>query len=372
MIKNSILIVDDVPMILQFISAMLANQGYQVHLATDGKMALKFADETLPDLILLDIHMPGMDGYETCERLKANEKTRDIPVIFVSALDDTFDKVKAFSIGGVDYITKPFEIKEVLVRIKTHLSLRNLQKRLEEKNKQLEAYARQLEELQQERLYLLNQAYERFVPHQFLELLGKKSIVDINLGDQIEREMTILFSDIRGFTSISEKMTPQDNFDFINTYVGQMEPIIHQHKGIIDKYIGDAIMALFPYGADDAVNSAIAMLKKLGRYNQILQTAGLPAIKIGIGIHTGTMMLGTIGGQNRMDSTVISDAVNIASRLEDLTKTYGTPLLISEATYLKLSDTLKPNTRLLACERVKGKSKYINIFEVFSTDSQEM
>ncbi len=175
-----------------------------------------------------------------------------------------------------------------------------------------------------------NKAYERFVPHELLSLLGKKNITEITLGDQIEKEMTVLFSDIRDFTSLSEKMTPQENFDFINTYLGIMEPITRQYNGIIDKYIGDAIMALFPNNVDDAVQGAIAMLEKLVEFNQMPQDAGFQKIRIGIGLHTGKLMLGTIGGQARMDGTVISDAVNLASRIEGLTKIYGTPLLISE------------------------------------------
>ena len=163
-------------------------------------------------------------------------------------------------------------------------------------------------------------------------------------------------------------MTPQDNFDFINNYFGQIEPIILQYQGIIDKYIGDAVMALFPCSVDDAVDAAIAILKMLNEYNKILQRADLPTLRIGIGIHTGPLMLGTIGGQNRMDTTVISDAVNIAARIENLTKTYHTSLLISEASYLELSDKTKYLIRKLNQVKVKGKSQYVKIFEIFSAD----
>ncbi|EDN72477.1 adenylate/guanylate cyclase [Beggiatoa sp. SS] len=137
----------------------------------------------------------------------------------------------------------------------------------------------------------LNKAYERFVPHEFLRLLNKRSVVDVALGDQVEKEMTILFSDIRGFTALSEKMSPQENFNFINTYLSQMEPIITQYQGFIDKYIGDAIMALFPGQADEAVQGSIAMLKQLVEYNQQRQSAGLDPIAIGIGLNTGALML---------------------------------------------------------------------------------
>jgi len=221
-----------------------------------------------------------------------------------------------------------------------------------------------------ETLAKLNKAYERFVPHQFLSLLDKKSAIDIHLGDQVEKEMTILFSDIRGFTPLSEKMSPQENFNFINAYLSRMEPIIHEHHGVIDKYIGDAIMALFPSNADDAVRSAISMLKELANYN-LTSNSKRPPFNIGIGIHTGQLMLGTIGGENRMDGTVISDAVNLASRVEGLTKTYGAALLITEYTHLKLVDPLAYHIRVVDVTTVKGKSEEITIYEVFDAESPE-
>jgi len=218
----------------------------------------------------------------------------------------------------------------------------------------------------------LNQAYERFVPREFLSLLDKQSIIDVQLGDQVEKEMTILFSDIRDFTSLSEKMSPQDNFDFINAYLGQMEPIIHQYQGIIDKYIGDAIMALFPSDVDEALKGAIAMLKALVKYNQILQYTEFEGIRIGIGLHTGKLMLGTIGGQNRMDGTVISDAVNLASRIEGMTKKYGATLLISEETYAHLNDPSQYGIRTIDRVKVKGKSEPVTVYEVFDGDAPHL
>jgi PAS domain S-box-containing protein len=222
-----------------------------------------------------------------------------------------------------------------------------------------------------EQLQKLNQAYERFVPNQFLNLLDKKSVLEVQLGDQVAKEMTILFSDIRGFTSLSEKMTPQQNFNFINAYLSQMEPVIHQHHGVIDKYIGDAIMALFPTSADDAVRGAIGMLTQLAQYNKRRQLEESPPILIGIGLNTGPLMLGTIGGQDRMDSTVISDAVNLASRIESLTKIYGTPLLITEQTYLKLDDPLQYHIRVIDAVKIKGKSEIITVYEIYDAESPE-
>ena len=135
--KGNILVVDDTLATLRLLVNMLVNQGYEVRPAPNGALALRAAQSTPPDLILLDIKMPGMDGYTVCEKLKANPETEDIPVIFISALNEVLDKVKAFSVGGVDYITKPFQLEEVLARVRTHLTLRQLQKRLQERTHQL-------------------------------------------------------------------------------------------------------------------------------------------------------------------------------------------------------------------------------------------
>lgn len=138
-VRGNVLIVDDSPENLSVLTRMLSEQGYQVRPAISGELALKAIRKAPPDLILLDIMMtPGIDGYEVCRQLKSSDQTHDIPIVFMSALHDTVNKVKAFEVGGVDYITKPFQIEEVLARVNTHLALRNLQKHLEEKNAQLE------------------------------------------------------------------------------------------------------------------------------------------------------------------------------------------------------------------------------------------
>jgi class 3 adenylate cyclase/ActR/RegA family two-component response regulator len=217
----------------------------------------------------------------------------------------------------------------------------------------------------QGKLNKINKSYERFIPNNFFRLLDKRSIIEVELGDQVEKEMAILFSDIRGFTRMSEKMTPQNNFDFLNAYLSRMEPIIGEHHGFIDKYIGDGIMALFPT-ADDALQSAIGQLKKLTEYN--MSQGKSDFINIGIGINTGSLMLGIVGGKNRMDGTVVSDAVNLASRVEQLTKNYGTALLITEHTYNKLTEPHQYQIRMIDVTQVKGKKEEVTIYEVFDAD----
>jgi class 3 adenylate cyclase len=212
-----------------------------------------------------------------------------------------------------------------------------------------------------------NLSIERFVPHAFLAIVGKPSIVEVELGDNKRQNMTVLFSDIRSFTTLSEKMTPDENFAFINAYLERMGPVIRTHNGFIDKYIGDAIMALFQT-ADDALRAGLAMHDALDSFNEERRASGLEPIAIGIGINTGSLMLGTIGEKHRMDGTVISDAVNLASRIESLTKEYHVGLLISQYTYEQLADSKAYDIRPIDVVVVKGKTRPVTIFEVFQTN----
>ncbi|MDX1683904.1 MAG: adenylate/guanylate cyclase domain-containing protein [Saprospiraceae bacterium] len=213
---------------------------------------------------------------------------------------------------------------------------------------------------QYSRILKLNYAYEKFVPREFLRYLDKKSILDIQLGDQIRRNMTIMFSDMRDFTNLSEKLTPKENFDFINDYLLEMEPLIREHGGFIDKYIGDSIMALFPSSPVDAVKCAVEMNETLKLNNQKKNRK----LEVGYGINTGELMLGIIGGRDRMEGTVISDTVNIAARIESLTKHYGTPILISDATYGELESGHGLDIRKIDNVIAKGKTHPVGIFEV--------
>ena len=210
---------------------------------------------------------------------------------------------------------------------------------------------------------IINASYERFVPKEFLTLLQKKSIIDVEIGDNSSLEMSVLFSDMRNFTMISEKLTPQQNFKFLNSYLDKMTPAINQNEGFIDKYIGDAVMALFPKHPDDAVKAAIEMNIALKSLNK--NDASDP-IKMGVGIHKGNLVLGTIGRATRMETTVISDTVNSSARLESLNKFYGTNILISGEIKQSLTSSLKSQCRLIDRTKVKGKSKMLEVYEVLS------
>lgn len=216
-----------------------------------------------------------------------------------------------------------------------------------------------------------NSAYGRFVPKQILECLGRSSITAIQLGDQVQRQMTVLFADIRSFSALSESMSPRDNFDFINEYLGIIGPVIRQHNGFIDKYIGDAIMALFPEKPEDAVRAGIAMQLALDQFNRDGKERGRAPVAIGVGIHRGNLMLGTVGESERMDGTVISDAVNLASRLEGLTKSFGAPVIISEEVLAAIQGEKWFAHRYLGETKVKGKKRSVRIHEVIDGDAAD-
>lgn len=211
-------------------------------------------------------------------------------------------------------------------------------------------------------------AYGRFVPHDFLRFLNKASINEVELGDQVEKEMTVLFSDIRSFTALSESMTPQENFRFLNSYLSRVGPEIRAHGGFIDKYIGDSIMSLFPQRPDDAVKAAIAMRRALAEYNGHRRSSGYDPISIGVAINTGSLMLGTIGEKQRMDGSVIADAVNLCSRLESLSRIYGEGILITSHTLSRLEHRREFHVRFVDRVRVRGRKESIPIYEVYDAD----
>ncbi len=204
----------------------------------------------------------------------------------------------------------------------------------------------------------------RFVPMQFLNLLEKVDITDVRYGDAKLKNMVIMFTDIREYTTLVESMPPEENLEFLNSYMKFMQPVIEKNHGFIDKFIGDGIMALFPESADNALQAAIDMQLQLDEFNQLRYQKGLNEIKIGIGIHGGDVMLGTVGSDSRLDTTVIGDAVNLTSRLENLTKDRQIPIIISKYIYQSLIEPHKFAIEELKGAVIRGKSGTVDIFQV--------
>jgi class 3 adenylate cyclase len=209
-------------------------------------------------------------------------------------------------------------------------------------------------------------SFARFVPVEFLESLGKKSILDVEVGDAVRRSTSILFADIRGFTTLSEQMDADRTFDFLNAYLERVVPIITRHNGFVDKYIGDAVMALFPYSGSDAIIAAVEIQRAVDDLNRMAHTQGWPSFQVGIGLHTGEVMLGTLGSDQRMDTTVIGDAVNVASRLESLTKVRGLRIVASEDLCTAAGEIRGVTYRKIGIEEIRGRRDPVTVFEVVS------
>ena len=203
----------------------------------------------------------------------------------------------------------------------------------------------------------------KFVPHEFIRSLGRNVITDIQLGDQVEKIVTVLFSDIREYTTLAEKMTPEENFRFVCSFNERMGPIIREHHGFINQYLGDAIMAIFPGNASDALEAAIEMHKAVIELNESRALLKEAPIKVGVGMHTGPLIMGITGDHERMDAATIADTVNIASRIESLTKHYKVNILLSEASMNHLANPEDFHSRHLGLIQLKGKHEPISIYE---------
>ena len=215
----------------------------------------------------------------------------------------------------------------------------------------------------EEAILRIHEVTKKFVPNEFIRSLGKEALTDVMLGDLVEKNVTVLFTDIRDFTSLSEKMTPEENFRFVSSFNAQLGPIIRANGGFINQYLGDSIMALFPGHPEDALKAAIAMQKAVYELNCKRITEGLPIIRAGIGMHTGPLIMGITGDEHRLDAATISDTVNTAARIESLTKYYRSPLLLSGETLRHITDPDKYHLRHLGNVQLKGKHKPLNIVE---------
>src|SRR5512138_493522 len=283
-----ILVVDDTPANIQVLAGTLKEKGYQISVATNGKQALEVVERVHPDLILLDVMMPEMDGFETCRRLKESNGSREIPVIFLTAKTETTDIVKGFELGAVDYVAKPFNTHELLARVNTHLTVDELRRSLAAKNAEL---ARAHE--------LVRRAFGRYVSEEVAASI-LKSPEGLELGGE-EREVTILMSDLRGFTALAARQSPHQVIEFLNLYLESMVDVISQYEGTIDEIIGDAILVLFgaPVRREDhaekAVACGLAMQLAMKEVNERLAAKGAAEVEMGIGIHTGRVIVGNIG-----------------------------------------------------------------------------
>jgi class 3 adenylate cyclase len=269
-----------------------------------------------------------------------------------------YDNIIVWMMGSESMRLEPFGLAAVILAMALSLANRftRLYGDLDERNATLARF---------------NASATRFVPDEFLSLLGRGSVVEIQRGDHVQRQMGVLFSDIRGFTTLVESMGEQESFRFINEYLESMEVPIVGAGGFINQYIGDAIMALFDKAPERSVQAALGLAAAVAPFNARRATRGFPPIRIGVGIESGPLMLGTIGGSRRLDCGVISDTVNTAARIESLTSTFGATVLVGEDVWGRLAPNAKPESRVIGRVRPKGKDQAVTIRELLDAEPEE-
>lgn len=419
----TVLLIDDQAIISEALQKMLAPEAdISFHYCNNPLSALKAAKQCNPTVILQDLVMPQMDGLLLVRFLRSQDApTADVPLIVLSSKEEPVIKAQAFELGANDYLVKLPDRVELIARIRYHSrAYNNLRKRqeaeaqLRDENLRQAQYIEQVNKLtkaavsveehtfkpedlaevgdrqdelgqlsrvfvqmvntintRQEELKRLNESFARFFPSEYLRFLRKDSVTEVQLGDYVSKTMAVMFSDIRSFTTISESMSPQENFSFVNAYLKRVSPEIRNHYGIIVKFLGDGMMAVFPEGADDAVAAGVAKQLRVQEYNVERIARGDLPVQVGIGIHVGHMMLGMVGETNRLQGDAFSDTVNLTSRLEGLTKYYGVSMLISGQTLEYLSNPGQYQIRFLDRAIVKGRNEPITVYEVLDAETEE-
>ncbi|MBW4681250.1 MAG: response regulator [Microcoleus vaginatus WJT46-NPBG5] len=373
-----ILLVDDEPSNLYLLEELLQSEGYATLLAESGFKALELAKTSLPAMILLDVMMPDMDGFEVCRRLREDVNLQTVPVIFLTALDDDDSRLRGLEMMGDDYIAKPVKSTLLLKKIASVLHLNQM--RMQQSQIQIGQQMKEKSQRNMAAAWQINQAltekFRLFVPEQFLQRIAPRGVESIELGNAKEEELSIVFCDIRGFTAIAESQQAIDTFNWLNAFFTQMNQAISSHFGFIDKFLGDAIMAVFDregQHAQDALNAAVMMRQNLREFNASRDLFNLKEpVNIGIGLHTGRGLIGTLGADSRMDSTVIGDVVNTASRLEDLTKVYGCQVIVSDAAIAQLNQPEFFHLRWIDRVAPRGKQQAINIYEVLGSQTHPL
>ena len=338
--KKVILAVDDEPLNLQLLEAILIPQGFRVETATNGEEALDKIRLLKLDTILLDVMMPVMNGHEVCRRIRENKNWPYIPVIFITASEVDQDSiVKGLDSGGDDYIRKPIDSLELLSRIRACLRVKSLYDELNRTKAELSRY---------------------------VSLSTRKMVEGMTTGDaqpaNRSAEVTILFSDIRGFTEISENMEPESIFTMLNDNLTKQIKIIERNSGIIDKLSGDEVMAVFegPGMVTNALKCAIQIVEALSFEKK---ENNQEWFKVGIGINTGQVYLGSLGSETFRDYTVIGNIVNVAARLCGLA--IKRQILFTDMTQKQIQ-SLNFEYRSIGKHPVKGLKKPIEIYELLN------
>jgi adenylate cyclase len=316
-----ILVVDDTPHNIKLLEAVLLPRGYAVLAAASGPEALELVAREPPDLVLLDILMPGMDGHEVCRRLRANPATAFLPVVMVTASGEQ-EKVRSIEAGADDFITKPVNQAELLARVRSLLRLKEYHDTIERQAAELAEWNRTLEARVAEQVAELERLsrLRRFLSPQIAEALLASG--DERILESHRREITVVFTDLRGFTAFAASAEPEEVMGVLRQYHAAMGELIFAHEGTLERFAGDGLMVFFndPVPCDDptarAVRMAVAMRARVAELAEGWRKLGYD-LGFGVGIAQGYATLGRVGFEGRWDYAAIGTVTNLASRLCD-------------------------------------------------------
>jgi len=339
-----ILIADDDWLNRDLLQTYLGSAGCEVMAFSDGEQAWEAVQEQLPDLALLDIRMPRLDGLSLCKRLKQDPKTRFVPVIIVTALDAEEEELNAVEAGADDFINKPFNSLILLTRVRSLLRLKHMSDELESRNQ------------------LLRQVLIRYVDQEVADVILEDPEQHLKLGGET-RAVSVLFADLRGFTRFSEKHPAQQVVELLNQVFARLTEAVFQNGGTFDKFLGDAIMAFYGApvsGPDDprrAARSALEMQRTFKELQADPKYALMASLGLGVGLHSGDAIVGNIGAERVMDYTVVGDTVNVARRLQEAAR--PGEILISEAVYRQIPGVL---ARRLTAQSLPGRRDPVVVY----------
>ncbi len=351
--SGHILIVDDDPLNQRLLTKSLEGDGHRTTAVDNGFAAMTAFESDPPDVVLLDVLMPGLDGIEVLERMKADEQLRNIPVIMISGLEDSDSIVRCLEAGAEDYLPKPFDPAILRARIEAGLNRKRLR------------------DLEQERV---RNVFTRFLPEPIAGQMlarsdGRPSIRAVRLWG------TVMFVDLRGFTAFSESRPVEQVITVLNRYQGTMGDAVLDHGGTLVSYLGDGLMAVFgvPIESIDHADRAVAAARdmagdRLSEFNDWLRAEGIAdGFRMGIGLNSGRVMSGTLGSERRIDYAVIGDTVNTASRIEQLTKQTGRAILLADQTRTNMTGATEDLAFVDEFE-IRGKQSRIKLWTADRTE----
>lgn len=342
-----------------------AEQDRVVPLAEFGENPRRHDFLTQQKEVLTELIKRGNSGIVPAERVARNPALQHLKTLMYAPL-----KVKHRTLGLVMLgHEKAMEYTAGELKLLTTIALQSATAM-----ESAHLYQKGLQEVKdrEEAIRKIHDVSQKFVPSEFIKSLGKDRITEVFLGDLSEREVTVVFVDIRDFTTLSEAMSPKDNFLFVNGFNNRMGPIIRKNHGFIMQYLGDGFMALFPGGTQDALTASVAMQQELLEYNKERALKGRLPVHIGVGMQTGKLIMGITGDSERLDAAIISDTVNTAARIEGLSKHYGTTILLTRECRDSLNRPEEFDFRYLGRVQLKGKSRPIELYECINGDQQDL